>query len=43
MFKKLFIASIMTIVLSLGYNFAQSDLYIERFELSNPYMVGGET
>ncbi len=33
----------MTIILFLGYNFAQSDMYIERLELSNPYMVGGET
>lgn len=33
----------MTIILSIGYNFAQSDIYIQRLELSNPFMVGGET
>jgi len=43
MYKKLCITFIMTIILFLGYNFAQSDMYIERLELSNPYMVGGET
>jgi len=43
MYKKLLITSIVTIILSLGYNFAQSDLYIQRFELSTPYMVAWET
>lgn len=43
MYKKICIAFIITIILSLGYNFAQSDLYIHRLELSNPFMQWWET
>ncbi len=43
MYKKPLIAFIITIILSVGYNFAQSDIYMQSMELSTPFMQWWET